>query len=440
MAVDSTEVTPTPAPEGVSAYKGRHYVLAILFLVYSFSFIDRQILVILQESIKADLGLSDTQLGVLSGFSFAIFYVTAGIPIANWADRANRKNIVAGALTIWSGMTALSGMVGNYAQLVAARIGVGVGEAGCSPPAHSMISDMYPEKSRATALSVYSAGIYIGVFAGYLLGGTVEEILGWRMTFMIVGLPGIGLAALLFFTVKEPARRVMPKAAEDKASVKESIAAIFKFKSFRYFSFACAMSGFVSYGVGNFMPSYLARSHGMSSSDIGLVLSMTSLFGGVSGTILGGYLVDKLGAKDVRWYLWVPGLTASIAVPMLMWVYQSDNTTAIVWFYVIPTLFGAMYLGPSIAVSHMLVGPQMRAMASAILFFVLNLIGLGMGPVVIGFLSDILQETYGTAGLRHAMTLGSTIVILKAYFFWKGGQALPGDLKRAQAEQKAAEE
>ena len=290
-------------PENEQPYKGRTYVLVILFLVYSFSFIDRQILVILQESIKADLDLSDTQLGLLSGFSFALFYVTAGIPIANWADRANRKNIIAGALTIWSGMTALSGFAGSYGQLVAARIGVGIGEAGCSPPAHSMISDMYPAKSRATALSIYSAGIYIGVFAGFLLGGYVEKYFGWRMTFMIVGLPGILLAALLYFTVKEPARRIAAESKENKVPMKEVISTIFKLKSFRYFSFACAMSGFVSYGVGNFMPSYLARSHGMSGDQIGLFLSMASLFGGVTGTILSGYLVDKIGKKDVRWYL-----------------------------------------------------------------------------------------------------------------------------------------
>lgn len=423
------------APEDEQPYKRRTYVLVILFLVYSFSFIDRQILVILQESIKADLDLSDTQLGLLSGFSFALFYVTAGIPIANWADRANRKNIIAGALTIWSGMTALSGLAGSYGQLVAARIGVGVGEAGCSPPAHSMISDMYPAKSRATALSIYSAGIYIGVFAGFLLGGYVEKYFGWRMTFMIVGLPGILLAALLYFTVKEPARRIAAESKENKVPMKEAIATIFKLKSFRYFSFACAMSGFVSYGVGNFMPSYLARSHGMSGDQIGLFLSMASLFGGVTGTILGGYLVDKIGKKDVRWYLWLPGITAFLAVPFMLWIYQTDNTTAIIWVYVIPYLLGTMYLGPSIAVAHMLVGPNMRAMASAILLLVLNLIGLGLGPVAIGFLSDLLQETYGTDGLRHAMTIGSTIALAKAYLFWKGGQALPADLARVKQQQ-----
>lgn len=332
-------------------------------------------------------------------------------------------------------MTALSGLAGSYGQLVAARIGVGVGEAGCSPPAHSMISDMYPAKSRATALSIYSAGIYIGVFAGFLLGGYVEKYFGWRMTFMIVGLPGILLAALLYFTVKEPARRIAAESKENKVPMKEAIATIFKLKSFRYFSLACAMSGFVSYGVGNFMPSYLARSHGMSGDQIGLFLSMASLFGGVTGTILGGYLVDKIGKKDVRWYLWLPGITAFLAVPFMLWIYQTDNTTAIIWVYVIPYLLGTMYLGPSIAVAHMLVGPNMRAMASAILLLVLNLIGLGLGPVAIGFLSDVLQETYGTDGLRHAMTIGSTIALAKAYLFWKGGQALPADLARVKQQQ-----
>ena len=411
-------------------HKARSYTLAILFLVYTFSFIDRQILVIIQESIKKDLGLSDLQLGILSGFSFALFYVTAGIPIARWADRTNRRNIIVGSLTIWSAMTAMSGLVGNYAQLVAARIGVGVGEAGCSPPAHSMISDMYPRDKRATALSKYSAGIYLGILLGYLLGGYINELYGWRMTFFVVGVPGILLAVLMFFTVKEPKRRVHVGQAANAPTMGEAIKIIMALKSFRYFSLGCAVSGFGSYGIGNFMPSYLFRSHEMSSGDIGVALALVTGVGGIIGTILGGYLADKFGKKDKRFYMWIPAISALISAPVFAFIYLSDNTSLILWLYPIPMIFTTMYLGPSISAAHMLVEPRMRAMISAVLFFVLNLIGLGLGPVTIGALSDYMQLSYGSDGLRYAMVLGLSTVFLQAYLFIKAAQFFPADLEK----------
>ena len=200
--------TPTSAADGESVITRRvaGYGLFMLTLVYAFNFIDRQILVILQEPIKLEMGLSDAQLGLLSGFSFALVYITAGIPIAYWADRSNRRNIIAGSLTIWSGMTALSGLAQNYSQLLLARIGVGIGEAGGSPPAHSMISDYYPPAQRATALAIYSTGIYLGVAAGFLLGGVISQVYGWRTAFMAAGLPGVVLAVVLLLTVREPVR------------------------------------------------------------------------------------------------------------------------------------------------------------------------------------------------------------------------------------------
>jgi MFS family permease len=248
----------------------RWTVLVMLTLVYTFNFIDRQILVILQEPIKADLGLSDAQLGLLSGFSFALVYVTAGIPIAWLADRGNRRNIVAVSLGFWSFMTALSGLAQNYGQLLAARIGVGIGEAGGSPPSHSMVSDYFPAKQRGTALSFYSTGIYIGILIGFAAGGWIAETFGWRVAFFLVGVPGIFYALLLVWVVKEPKRGQWdPGGVPAKSTFKATLASLRERPTFWWISVGCAFTAFISYGNGNFMPSFLMRSHGMTLAEVG---------------------------------------------------------------------------------------------------------------------------------------------------------------------------
>ncbi|WP_020400796.1 spinster family MFS transporter [Kordiimonas gwangyangensis] len=423
---DSTGLSPAV---GLSK-NAKMYALAVLTIVYAFNFIDRQILVILQPLIKADLGLSDTQLGLLSGFSFAIFYTTLGLPIARLADRYNRRNIIAIALTVWSGMTALSGMTQNFMQLLAARMGVGVGEAGGSPPAHSMISDMFEAKRRATALAVYSAGLYLGILLGYTSGGIVGQEYGWRMTFLIVGIPGILLALLLRFTVKEPPRGLHDAGPDVEApSIGTTLKFVWKLKSFPYIAFGCAMSAFVSYGTSNFMPSFMVRYHGISLSDIGLILGLVTGIGGMIGTFLGGSLTDKLGAKDPRWYLWLPGLSAVAAIPLALVVYHTGSRELMLGGYFVVVVLSTFYLAPAIAVTHRLVSPRMRAMSSAILFFVLNLIGMGLGPVLVGAISDYELARTGSDGLRTALTIGTCLAIFKGYLFWMGGKKLPEDIE-----------
>lgn len=426
MAEPHTPHTTKPLSEGV-----KYYTLFILTIVYAFNFIDRQILVILQPLIKAELSLSDTQLGLLSGFSFAIFYTVLGIPIARLADKSNRRNIISIALTVWSAMTVVSGYAQNFIQLLFARMGVGVGEAGGSPPAHSMISDLFTAKKRATALAVYSAGLYLGVVVGYSLGGVFGEAFGWRQTFMIVGIPGIILALLLWLTVPEPARSDESK--KSSPTFGDTLNRMRGLKSFPYIAFGCALSAFVSYGTTNFMPSYMVRYHEIPLSEIGFLLGVTGGGGGIIGTFLGGYLTDKIGAKDPRWYLWLPGATAIMCIPFAVFAFNTDNTALMLTSYTIFAILGTLYLAPSIAISHRLVNPRMRAMASAILFFVLNLIGLGMGPVAVGFLSDTLREINGTDSLRLALTIGVCVAFLKGYLFYKAGQKLPADLESTAA-------
>ena len=263
-----------------------HLALFLLTVVYAFNFIDRQILVILQEPIKQDMGLSDTQLGLLSGFSFALVYVLAGIPIAYLADRGNRRNIIAIALTVWSGMTAISGLAQNYTHLLLARIGVGLGEAGGSPPSHSMISDYYAPEHRGKAMSFYSTGIYIGILFGFALGGILADELGWRMAFFVVGIPGVLFAGVLMLLLKEPVRGSWDAGADKnaKASFKETLTFLMTRKSFWYAALGTAMMSYKSYGNGNFMPSFLYRLHDMSLSEIGFTLALVSGGAGAVGT------------------------------------------------------------------------------------------------------------------------------------------------------------
>lgn len=409
----------------------RNYVLLILTGVYTFNFIDRQILVILQESIKTDLGLSDTQLGLLTGFAFALFYVTLGIPIARWADRGNRKNIIALSLTVWSAMTALSGFVLNYWQLLLARIGVGIGEAGGSPPAHSIISDYFPAEQRATALSIYSIGIYIGILFGYLAGGWIDQYFGWRMAFLAIGVPGILYALIVFFTVKEPMKGQADKTPQKEAKASNIMAVtkhLLSYKTFIYLAFACGLTTFGSYGVGNFTPPFLARVHGLDSVTIGTWLSLSSGIGGGLGTFLGGYLADKLGRKDVRWYLWISILAGAFKLIPVTIIFFSDNSQLVLISTFFSTFAVGIFLGPSLAVIHNLVTAKMRAFASAILFFVLNLIGLGFGPMVIGLLSDYLEPTYQQYSLRWAFTITYFTGLGAMFLYYKASQHYTADL------------
>lgn len=422
----------TESAQPVYSNKYRAYVLLILTGVYTFNFIDRQILVILQESIKSELGLTDTQLGMLTGLTFALFYVTLGIPIARLADKSNRRNIVAASLAVWSLMTALSGFAANFIQLLLARVGVGVGEAGGSPPAHSMISDYFPPERRATALSIYSIGIYIGILIGYLAGGWIDQFFGWRMALLALGIPGVIYALILLFTVKEP-----PKGHSDLVHQKdlpensfwEVIRILMAKKTFVFVALGCGIHTFANYGVGNFFAPFLARVHGMPVGQIGTWLGITTGFGGMIGTFLGGYLGDRLSHRDMRWYLWLPVIAEIINFFPSIGAFFSGNISFVLFCYFLTALFTAVYLGPSIAVTHNLIDARKRALASAILFFVLNLIGLGFGPIIIGYISDVLTPQYGSESLRYAFCFTFFTGTVAMILFYMASRSYPADLE-----------
>ncbi|MEQ9449393.1 MAG: MFS transporter [Rhodospirillaceae bacterium] len=297
----------------------RGYALGLLLLLYLSNYLDRQILAILLEPIKLDLGLSDAQLGFLSGIAFAIFFATLGIPIAMWADRTSRRNVVVVALAAWSGMTMLCGFAVNFWQLVLARIGVAVGEAGGAPPAHSMISDLYAPHERATAMAVYSLGAPFGIFCGFLIGGWVNVENGWRAAFFVVGAPGLLLALVIRFTLREP-RRGAADGLQDTAPA-PPLAEVLRFiwgqRSLVHMLAAATLTALAGYGAIIWQPVFLIRSFGLETDEVGLALALIIGIGGSIGTYFGGLMADRLGQRDARWYVWVIAGAAVLSAPFL---------------------------------------------------------------------------------------------------------------------------
>lgn len=411
-------------------YNARHYALGILVVVYTFNFIDRQILSILLEPVKADLGLSDTAMGMLTGFAFAMFYATLGIPIARYADRSNRRNLIALALGIWSFFTALSGMAQNFWHLLVARIGVGVGEAGCSPPAHSMIADYFPAEQRATALGIYSLGIPFGIMFGLFAGGWINEFFGWRVAFFVVGIPGIILALVVRFTLAEPPRGMAEGRVDsgEQPSVSETLIYLWRKKSFRHMSFAAALTAFVGYGFITWAPAFLIRSFGMGTGEIGTWFGLILGVAGGIGIAGGGYLADKFGAKDPKWYLWTTAIALLVATPFNLLVYFATESSLALLAMIIPVLLGNFYQATTFSQTQGISALRMRAVAAGILLFIINFIGLGFGPQAVGVLSDVLAADYGTESLRYALLICSLVNIWAGYHYFMAGRYLKDDL------------
>jgi MFS family permease len=333
-----------------------------------------------------------------------------------------------GSLAIWSGFTALSGLSGNYMQLLLFRLGVGVGEAGGSPPAHAILSDLYEKEKRGRALSIYSAGLYIGTMTGYIAGGWLSDSFDWRTAFFVVGIPGVVLAVFIWLTMREPLRGLSGiKPTTTNVTFLGSFKKLWQLKAFRFYSFATGAGTFVTYGVGNWMVPYLERSHGWERTDIGLMYGLAAGIFGAVGTIGGGYLADRLGAKDRRWFLWVPMWGKIIAGPFFVIGLLAPNGWIALGGYSLGLICASVYLGPSLAITHHLVPPSMRAMSSAVLFFILNMLGLGLGPLLVGYLSDYLTNNTDLAqdSLRWAMAAAVLSMYPLTILWHWGAQALP---------------
>lgn len=436
MAADTVADAGADAGEFTISKNYRRYALGVLLLGYISSYVDRQIMGVVLPSIKAEFLLADWQLGFLSGIAFAIFYATLGMPIAFLADRSSRRNIIAAAIAIWSLMTAACAFVTGFGTLAIARIGVGIGEAGSSPPSHSMIADLYPAEERNGALAIYALGVYLGTMIAFAVGALVVSQYGWRAAFLLVGLPGIAIAALVRFTLVEPPRGhsdgVAPQEtkaidwSELTGQIQAGFAHIWNDKASFHTIMGVTLISFVGYGGAVWGYSFFLRSFKMEVVETGIFLALMVGIFGPMGAILGGKLADRLGAKDARWAPWIVAIAKVAAAPLILVFFLADKETAL-WIYAPMTVLGAFYLGPSFAMIQSRAPLHMRTTVSSIMLFILNIVGLGLGPQLVGILSDVLQPTYGIESLRYALLLTSFISLWGAYHYYLAGKAMGDD-------------
>jgi predicted MFS family arabinose efflux permease len=423
----------TTTGDGLISRSARRYALIMITVVYVFNFIDRQILAILLPAIKLEFSVDDWVLGFLAGPAFALFYVTLGIPIAALADRWNRRNLISVALTVWSAMTALSGAAATIVQLSLARIGVGVGEAGFVPPAHSMIADMYPPERRSMAMGIFALGISLGITIAYLGGGWMAQNIGWRQAFYIVGVPGLLLAILFRTTVAEPPRGM----SEGKADRGErySIPAVARFlvrrKSFIHLSLGAGLASFTAYAVLSFFPSFLERSHGMNLQEIGVFVGLIIGVSTGVGFVGGGYIADRIGVTSRRNSLWIMSAAMLLGWLFIFPLYLVTDPYLVLAIFFVPSLLNNMYLATTFAQVQGLVGVRMRSVASSLHLVIINLLGLGFGPLVAGWLSDWLAVTAGSESLRYSLLIiGAVTGPWVAFHFYAAGRHIEGDLAR----------
>lgn len=401
-----------------SGTSNRFLVLAFLLLVYIFNFADRMLLGVMAAPIKADLGLSDGQLGLLGGTAFALLYATVGVPIGWLADRRSRSWIITIALCIWSGFTALCGFATNFTLLFMARLGVGIGEAGGVAPSYSMIADYFPPAERARALGVYSFGIPIGGAVGLAFGGMIAEAFDWRIAFITMGVAGILIAPLFKLFVRDPLRGGTEHASvATPPKLAETFRTIARKPAFWLISLGSALGATASYGIAFWIPSFYVRSFGMPLSQVTLLYAAVILFGGVAGIWLGAWLGDRFGPRRPGTYLAIPMLALFASVPFFALAVLASSPAVSMGLLVVPTMLGSMGYGTVLTAIQNIAPAAMRSTASALFLLINNLIGLGLGSAVLGFISDALAREYGSQSLRYALLAGSVFFALAALLY-----------------------
>jgi len=407
--------------------KQRNYTLFVLVLVFTSSHVDRQIMGILGQPIKESLLISDTQLGLLTGIMFAVFYATLGMPMAMWADRHNRRNLISFSVFLWSLMTALCGAAGNFLQLLLMRIGVGVGEAGSNPPSHSIIADLYPPEQRATAMAIFGTGINWGILIGFLIGGWINEWYGWRTAFVVVGLPGILLAILVRLTVTEPPRGYSE--ALTKKTAPPSFWSVAKFlfhnAALRNIILASALISFTGYASIIWVPIYLVRIHELGTGETGSYLALIIGIGGALGIYLGGRVADYLSSRlGQQWLPWMVAIVSLAGLPFLYLAFTASTASNALWAYALPAALATVYVAPGFALIQNQTPIEMRSVAAAINLFITNIIGLGIGPFSVGFFSDLFEPRFGIDSLRYALMTTLVIILWACWHYYRTGVLL----------------
>lgn len=407
-------------------YRQANYVLGILFVVMMLNFIDRQIIIIIAESIKRDMSLSDKQIGLMTGLSFAILYTTLSIPIAVLADRWNRSRIIAISVAVWSVMTVLSGLAANFIQLLLARVGVGIGEAGSSPASHSLIADLFPPERRTVALGILGMAVHVGAFMAYTGGGWMAEHIGWRMALIVAGVPGIFLGLLIWFTAPDPrgkpSFRDAFKPRTGEVSLKEAITELSSKPSYWHLVASGTIVAFIAYGMGSFYPGFLIRAHGIGYEELGLKFGITTLIFGTLGSWVGGKTGTFLNTRISGGSLLATALIMLLTLPGVYSAMNVGNVNAAIAFLGIPTFAFAFIYSPTFSTVQLLASDRTRALAMAIWLFFSSLIGLGLGPVTVGALSDYFSAGLANdngVGLGKAIACTSVLSIWAAFHFWR---------------------
>jgi predicted MFS family arabinose efflux permease len=413
------------------------YVLGVFVLANAFNFLDRQILSILIDPIKAELAISDRAMGFLTGTAFALFYTVAGIPLARLADRGSRVALMSWGMALWSALTVASGLARSFAQLALARIGVGIGEASVTPCTHSMVSDYFPPERRARALSLLSVGANLGIVLGLPIGGLVAERHGWRAAFLAAGAPGLVIAALIRLTVREPARgqsEGLDAGAARAGSFGEVLGYLWARRSFRWISLGASLQALYGYAFLGWGPTFLGRVHGLSTAEIGLGFGLVMGLGGGLGALCGGAACDRLSTRDARWFGWLPALTALAMLPFALAFLHLPRAWLLL--YAPAVILGNFYAPIGYALAQGLAQIRMRGTAAALLLLIVNLIGLGLGPQLVGSLNDLLAARFGDLAIRWSLTAAAMVNLLALLAYLLGARSARTELARARSERE----
>lgn len=412
------------------------WALALLSFASFFNYLDRMVIAVLVEPMKRDLGLTDTQMGLVSGFAFALLYATAGLPIARLADRRSRVRILAACLAAWSLMTALTGQVRGFLELFLVRMGVGIGEAGCVPASHSLIADLFPPERRAFALGIFQAGGLLGLTVGLAVAGWLADTQGWRTALLVVGLAGLPLALLIAIGLREPARAASHAADAGETAI-TAIRALLARPAFVQVLLGISVGAFAAYGKAQWYPAFYVRSHGLSLTEIGIYGSLASGLGGIVGILLGGVAMIRLRQRDPRWEMWLPMGGYLAAIPFALATLTLSHYPLAFLAQFLSVMAAASGGGAALAALQAHAEPHRRATAAALMLILSSLIGLGLGPVAVGLLSDRLSPVYGADSLRYAMLAATGIYAWAALHFALAARSTDNEMTGQQEAGKA---